>query len=166
MERGERRCLGRGDGRGRMETRPTHGVAMGHARKRGERATGGREGRQERRPEGPLCNVRQGGDARPPWGRAGARGKKRRPAGLGKSRTLGSAEKLWVEPKFHGVGEEEGGRKATGVEENPGGGATEWAGGRIVSGRLDPQRKGWRSRVVERQLDPKWIWRGGRVVSG
>ena len=85
MERGERRRFGRGYGRGRMGTRPADGISMGHARKRGKRDTGGCAGRQERQPEGPLCDGRQGGDARPPWGRAGARDEKRRPAGLVKS---------------------------------------------------------------------------------
>ena len=34
-------------------------------------------------------------------------------------------------PKTHGVGGKEGGSKASGEAENPGGGATEWAGGSI-----------------------------------
>ena len=78
-----------------MGTRPAEGVTMEHTRKRGKRATGGCAVRRERRPEGPLRDGQQGGDARLPWGRAGARGEKRRPAGLGKSRTLGREGKLW-----------------------------------------------------------------------
>ena len=55
---------------------PADGVTMGHARKRGKRAMGGCEGRREQRQEHHLCNGRQGGDAGPPWGEKGARGKK------------------------------------------------------------------------------------------
>ena len=46
-ERGERRNIGHGDGGGRGGPRPADGVAMGHSRKRGERATGVCEGQQE-----------------------------------------------------------------------------------------------------------------------
>ena len=58
-----------------MGPRPADGVAMGPARKRGERATGGCEGRRERRRESHLHNGRRCRDAGPPWGEAGARGK-------------------------------------------------------------------------------------------
>ena len=53
-----------------MGTHPTDGVAMGHARKRGEKDTGECEGRRERRRESPLCDGRPGIDAGPPWGEA------------------------------------------------------------------------------------------------
>ena len=103
-----------------MGTCPADGVNMGHSRKRGKRATDGCAGRRERRTEGPLRDDQRGGDARPPWGRAGARGEKRRPAVLGKSRTLGSGggnsgglEASGVDPEIHGMGEEEGDREAS-----------------------------------------------------
>ena len=51
MERGERgeQCnIGRGDVGGGGVPRPADGVAIGHARKRGERDTGGCKGRRER----------------------------------------------------------------------------------------------------------------------
>ena len=57
-----------------MGARPADGITMGHSRKRGERDTGGCEGRQERRPEIHLRDGRRGGDAGLPWGEEGARG--------------------------------------------------------------------------------------------
>ena len=81
------------DGVGRVEmlwTCHNDGVDMGHAIKRGERASGGGAVWRERRPESPLRDGRQGRDVGPPWGMAQARGEKRRPVGLGGSRTLGS----------------------------------------------------------------------------
>ena len=49
---------------------------------------------REKRPESPLRDGQRGGDAGPPWG-IGAKGEKRRPAGLGKIRTFGSGGRLW-----------------------------------------------------------------------
>ena len=48
---------------------------------------------------------------------------------------------------------EEGGREASGVAENPGEGRHRVAGGQVVSGQLNPQRSGRRSRAVSGRLD-------------
>ena len=70
---------------------------------------------------------------------------------LGVGVNLGGREVSRLDPETHGVGGEEGGREASGVEENPGWGRNGVGrGGRFVSGRLDPPRRG----------------RGGRIVSG
>ena len=117
------------------ERRHADGVAMGCARKRRGRDTGGSAGWQERRQEIPLRGLRRGGNAGPPWGEAGARGKRRRPAVKCGRQNLGSAGKqrgkrgLWSGPQVPWSGGGGGGGcKASGVVENPGGGATEWVG--------------------------------------
>ena len=132
-----------------MGIRHAEGVAMGHARKRGERATGGCTGRRERRAESPLRDGQRGGDAGPPWGMARAKGEKQRPEGLEGGRTLGSGggdfagrEASGVDPETHRVGGE-GGREASGVEENPGGGRHGVGGGvKLVQDDLTPNGMG------------------------
>ena len=78
-----------------MGTRHSDGFAMGNARKRGKRATGGSKGWRERRTETPLYELRPGGDAWITWGMAGAKGEKRRSAVIGGGITLGIGGKLW-----------------------------------------------------------------------
>ena len=118
-----------------MGSRPTDGVAMGLARKRGERATDGCEGRQERRPESPLCDGRPGKTldrhgAR--WEQGAKKGGRRgweRAEPLGVEETLGGVRPPEWKPEKTGLGGEEGGREASRVEENPGGGRQEVGGG-------------------------------------
>ena len=128
---------------------PADGVSMGHVRKRGKRALGECKGRQERRRERHLCDVRRGGEAGPPWVVEGAREKKRRPRGMGGGRTLGSGEKLWGPRGFQsgpqalqsgrGGGGPGGLRSGGKPREGP---PRSGEGGRIVSERLDlPQRR-------------------------
>ena len=75
---------------------------------------------------------------------------------MGESRTLGRGggnsggrETSGVDPKNHGVGGEERGREAYGVEETPGGGATEWGRGsnRLWTTRTTTERAGGSNRL-------------------
>ena len=118
-----------------MGIRHTDCVAMGHSRKRDERATSGCAGRKERWTEIPLRDGQQGRDAGPPWGFAGAKGEKRRPTGMRGGRTLRSGGKFSgaARPPDLTLRHTEWGRRKVGARppdrrKTPGGGSTEWAG--------------------------------------
>ena len=117
-------------------------------------------------------------------GQGRSKGRKKEASGVGKElnpwewgETLGSARPPEWTPRST-EWERRRGAKASGVEENPGRGRHgvggevessqddstlqgEGGGGQIVSGRLDPQRKGWLGRFVARRLNPKRNGRGG-----
>ena len=165
-EQGERCNIKRGDGGGRGETRPAEGDVMGHARKLGERATGGCKGRREQRQERHLRDGLWRGDAGPPWGMERAREKKEA-EGDGREHNPGE----WGEilgagrpPEWTLIPTEWKGRR--GAARPPewrktlGGAAKEWGGSRIFSGQLDPPRRGRGGRVVPGQLDPQRRGRG------
>ena len=106
-------------------------------------------------------------------GHGTSKGKKRRPAGLGGSITLGSGGKLWGTrglrsgPRDPRSGRGGGGPQGLWSGGKPrGGAATEWVGGRIVSGRLDPPRRGRGGQIISGRLDPQRKGRGSRVVAG
>ena len=99
-----------------MGIRHTDGVGMGQSRKRGKRAMSACPGRWEQRTESPLRDSLRGGDVGPPCDITGAKGEKRRPAGIGGGRTLGSG------------GETMGPTRPPEWRKSLRGGATEWAG--------------------------------------
>ena len=95
MQRGEQQRFGRVDGRGRVGKRPADCVDMGHAinRARGlqvDAQAGGSDGWKAPSTTADEAGTRGRHGEWQEQGRGGSR-----PAGLGKSRTLGSGGKLW-----------------------------------------------------------------------
>ena len=124
---------------------------------------GGREGWREQQRERHLRNGRRGGDVGLPWGAERARVGEKEAAGDGRGQnpgewgeTLGAASP----PEWTPIPAEwNGGRGVARPPEwrkTPGGAATEWEGGQIVSGRLDLPRRGRGGRVFPGRLDPQW----------
>ena len=117
-----------------MGIRNADGIAMGHARKRGERATGGCAGRRERRPERPLRNSQRGGDAGPHEARQGQRDKNeagrnwrgQNPWEWGE--TMGATRPLEWTPRPTDWGGRRGAARPPEWRKTPVGAAVEWAG--------------------------------------
>ena len=135
MARGEQRSIRHRVVRGRRGTCAADGVAMGHARKRGKRATGGCEGRWEQRREIHLRDGRRGGRGAV-MGQGKNKGGGRETAGDGKGqnpgewgKTLGATRP----PEWTPIPTEWNGRRGAarppGWRKTPERAAMEWEGG-------------------------------------